>query len=91
MPRRSEQEKRELVSRWEASGLGKAAFGRLHGVSPNSLTRWREALRVRAFVEVEVATPVASEFVVQVPSGVEVRVPNGFDAEELRRLVTALC
>ena len=54
MARRSEDEKRQVLAAWKASGKGKAAFARQHGLSPNSLSRWQKALRPTGFVEVVV-------------------------------------
>ena len=90
MARRSEAEKRQILSAWEASGLGKAAFAKQHGLSPNSLYRWQKALKPAGFVEVLVQ-PAKRPLVVQVGEGVRIEVPAGFDACELRRLVQALC
>lgn len=91
MRRRSDEEKRELLAEWRASGLSRAAFARQQGVSPSSLYRWRRALERPAFVEVVAAEPTGSAFVLRLPRGVEVDVSPGFDAAELRRLVQALC
>lgn len=90
MPRRSEEEKRQLLAEWEASGLSKAAFAKQRGLSPNSLHRWYKALSPPAFVEVLTARP-APAFVLRVREAVQLEVPLGFDAAELRRLVDALC
>lgn len=91
MPRRSEDEKRQLLAEWEASGLSKAAFAKQRGVSPNSLHRWHKALKTPAFVEVLTAPAAAPAFVLRVREAVQLEVPAGFDAAELRRLVDALC
>lgn len=90
MTRRSESEKRQILSSWRASGLGKAAFAKQHGLSPNSLYRWAKALKPAGFVEV-VVPPAPCPLVVHVGDGVRIEVPADFDAAELRRLVHALC
>ena len=90
MARRSVEEKRRLLAAWEASGLGKAAFARKHGLSPNSLYRWKKALGPAGFVEVQVAR-VPAALVVHVRDHVRIEVPADFDARALRRLVDALC
>jgi transposase-like protein len=91
MPRRSDEEKRRLLAEWEASGLSKSVFAKQRGVSPNSLYRWHKALHPAAFVEVLAARPAAPVFVLRVRGAVQLEVPAGFDAAELRRLVDALC
>ena len=90
MARRSEDEKRQVLAAWKASGKGKAAFARQHGLSPNSLSRWQKALRPTGFVEVVVPTRLGPLFV-HIGEGVRVEVDPGFDASEVRRLVQALC
>ena len=91
MPRRSEEEKRQVLAEWEASGLSKSAFAKKRGLSTNSLHRWAKALKRPAFVEVMAPNSAAPAFVLRVREAVQVEVPAGFDACELRRLVEALC
>jgi transposase-like protein len=90
MRRRSEEEKRELLAEWEASGLSKAAFAKKHELSPNSLSRWQKVLTRQAFVEV-LSPSHRPAFVLRLRDEVQLEVPSGFDAGELRRLVEALC
>ncbi|HJN78011.1 MAG TPA: hypothetical protein QGF58_29125 [Myxococcota bacterium] len=89
MRRRSEGEKRVLLGEWAASGLSKVAFAKKHKVSPNSLSRWRKALTQPAFVEV--LPSLGPAFVLRLRDEIQLEVPAGFDAHELRRLVDALC
>lgn len=95
---RSIDEKRELVSAWQASGLSRTRFARLYGVSPTCLRQWSEKLHpsppaVTRFVDVELVEPAsAPALIVEVAgSGHRVVVPAGFDPSQLRRLVAALC
>lgn len=97
---RSPSEKRELVLAWRASGLSATRFARLAGVSATSLKDWSTGLPSPGataggtrFVEVEVVQPVsAAPLVVEIAgTGHRVAVPMGFDANELRRVVAALC
>ena len=90
MRRRSDAEKRELLGEWAASGLSKVAFAKKHKVSPNSLSRWRKVLARPAFVEVLPASQ-GPAFVLRLRDEVQLEVPAGFDAGELRRLVDTLC
>ena len=95
--RRSAEQWRELVEEWLASGLARQVFARSRGLSPVTLGWWRwrlgiEADRPPVFLDVIVAEPVtvAPDLVVEIGQ-LRVRVPSGFDARELRRLVDALC
>ncbi len=99
MVRRSAVEWEELVDAWLESGLSRGAFAEQAGVNPNTLAWWRWRLGrptsvTRAsevgFAEVVVHGRPAPDFVVEV-GDLRVRVTPGFDAGELRRLVTALC
>jgi len=99
-----EREMRSLVSKWRSSGLPLTAFARDRGVAPATLSWWRWELRRRArarrspaptaFVGVEVVdAPVAARplpFEVVLRGRRVVRVPAGFDAAELSRLLDAL-
>lgn len=91
--RRSKSEWRDLVERWRRSGQGRREFARSVGVNPSTLSWWCWKLQheAPAFLEVVVSEPEPSpDFELEV-AGVRVRVPLGFDAHELRRLVDALC
>ncbi|MCP4731485.1 MAG: transposase [Roseibacillus sp.] len=90
MARRTEAEKRQILAAWGASGLGKAAFAKEHGLSPNSLYRWQKALKPSGFVEVLVP-PARCPLFVHVGERTRIEVPEGFDASEVRRLVDTLC
>lgn len=103
MRRRSwpDQAKRDFVEAWKRSGLPKTRFAVENGLSPTSFSKWIEPStrlgRARAltrFLPVEVVpVPVlAAPLVVQVAgSGHRIEVPAGFDGDEVRRLVGALC
>jgi len=98
------REMRALVSQWRTSGLALASFARDRGVVPATLSWWRWELRRRAqarrspappaFVGVQVVdAPVAARplpFEVVLRGRRIVRVPAGFDAAELGRLLGAL-
>lgn len=89
---------RELVARQRRSGLSVAAFCRRHKVSPASLYGWRQRLTEEATDEPKEVSfvplplqpavpPRVSEFSVQLPNGVQVSVPQAFDAAALERLL----
>ena len=100
--RRTADEWREIVARWRSSGRSKEDYARELGVSPITLGWWQWKLAGDAsvptvtprFAEVVVVTPnepkAAPDLVVEI-GDLRVRVPSGFDAGELRRLVSALC
>ncbi len=82
-----------VLKRLDASGLSTRAFARREGLNVQRLYRWQRVLAGRdaarpAFVEVVGGAPAGLEVVLR--SGVVLRVPSGFDAEAVRRLVDAL-
>ena len=100
MARKTSEEWRALVEEWLASGRRCEEFAQARGVRATALGWWRWKLGLGAgraaeptrFLEVVVAEPAAPapDLVVEV-GVVRVRVPVGFDAGELRRVVDALC
>ena len=79
------------------SGLSLTCFAAREGLEVHRLYRWSRRLedpgdRPTGFVEVTAAVAARGEvrFDVVLRSGQVVRVPEGFDALELRRLVAAL-
>lgn len=85
---------RAALEKWRSSGQSMRAFCRERGVNPRRLGRWRGQLSVGTegprLVELVVPRHPSPGFVVHVGE-VHVEVPVGFDADELRRLVDALC
>lgn len=104
MARRDESEGRQermslLVAELEASGQSVVRFARERGLSPWTLYEWRRRLRRqnapserKPFIEVKlIDEPSAvTTMSIELPSGLRVHVPRGFEAEELRRLVGVL-
>lgn len=92
--RHSAAEWEELVSGWQASGLSCRGYAEEVGVNPRTLSWWKWKLGGAAprprFMELVVQAEPAPELIVEV-GALRVRVPCGFDAGELRRLVVALC
>jgi transposase-like protein len=101
--RRTADEWREIVERWRSSGRSKEDYARKLGVSPITLGWWQWKLACEApeptttprFAEVVVVETAyvprpAPDLVIEI-GDLRVRVPSGFDAGELRRLVSALC
>lgn len=99
MVRRSRQEWEGIVREHVASGKSATRFAAERGVNKNTLLWWSAELKrtrvpsAATFVDVVVTEPPASDpFVVVLSgSGHRVVVPRGFEGEELRRLVDALC
>ena len=97
---RTVEQWRELVRAWRASGSSATVFGRERGVNARTLRWWAWHLGSVApravgagFAEVVLSEPVPAtvpDLVVELEH-VRVRVPAGFDAGELRRLLAALC
>ncbi len=88
----NEGKAREVLSRWEGSGLAVGEFARREGVAVSRLRRWQGKLGVApggGFVAVELGPGRPGAFVVEL-GGLSVRVFPGFDAGELRRLLLAL-
>lgn len=90
---------RHVVAELESSGLSVVSFARERGLSPWTLYEWRRRLRRqdapserKPFIEVkliEKPSP-ATTMAIELPSGLRVHVPCGFEEEELRRLVGVL-
>ena len=97
---RSEVEIGEIVEAYESSGLTQAAFARSHKVALSSLSYWIRKVRggwkqrpePAALVPVRVVGSVmpVSRFEVQLANDRVVRVPAGFDGDELRRLLSVV-
>ncbi len=96
---------RHILEQFHASGLSVAAFCRLHHLPAGSLYAWRRTLADRdrraaaaeppQFVPVLLSAtampgdaPAALELLL--PQGRVLRVPAGFDADSLRRLLAVL-
>ncbi len=97
--RRSEAEWRTLVARWRGSGKSRREFAEERGLPRGTFTWWvwkvgasMAAARPEFFdvVVVDAVAERAPDLIVEVGQA-RVRVPAGFDAHELRRLVDALC
>lgn len=95
--RRTAEEWRDIVAAWLASGEGCKEFAAQRGVKATTLAWWKWKLGAEpapqplAFSSVEVVDMAEPpDFVVELDA-LRVRVPVGFDAMELRRLVAALC
>lgn len=93
-----EEEARAVVGAWRASGESLSAFARHHGVQPRRIARWNRRLETAAplhFHPVRVTgavdpKPSAAAIEIELPSGERIRLPPGFDADDLRRLFSVL-
>lgn len=86
---------RELLAEHAASGVGLKKFAESKGVPYTTLAYWKQrGRRSRAkatFAEVHVSSPPAATFFeLGLGQGRTLRIPTGFDATELQRLVAAL-
>lgn len=93
-----EEDAKAVVAAWRASGESLSAFARRHGVERRRIARWSRRLDTAAplqFHPVRVTgafdpkpSPAAIE--IELPSGERIRLPRGFDADDLRRLFSVL-
>jgi transposase-like protein len=90
--KRSTEERRALVQAWKQSGESRKQFAARIKVHLQTLTWWARALdrEMPRFAEVVHRPDPGAELVVEV-GPLRIRVPRGFDANELRRLMAALC
>ena len=90
-----EAEARVLVEAWRSSGETLSGFARRHGVGPGRLGRWVSRLgeggsTLRFHPVRLVGPPERSPIEIQLVGGRRVRVPHGFEPEELRRVLAVL-
>jgi transposase len=100
--RRGVAERRQLLDRYERSGLSQKAFCQRHGVALSTLQYWRRRARgtdqepTPSFVEIPqvsgMARALSSEgaVIIEVPGGVRFEVPTGTDAQWLSGLLRAM-
>lgn len=93
---------RELIDAQERSGLGVAEFADQHGLNPATLYWWRSRLQraersAARIVPIEIvgrdvraAVGTGKHFEIELAGGRRLRIPPGFDAAELARLIRAL-
>ena len=100
--RRGIAERRQLLDRYERSGLSQKAFCLRHGVALSTLQYWRRRARVAnqeprpSFVEIPQVTGMAralsgeAAVIIELPGGARLEVPTGTDAQWLSGLVRAM-
>ena len=94
---------RDRVRRWEQSGMGRAEFAAIEGVNASTLGWWRSELvkrdaaqrqgvvaLARVTVTPDALSACTSPLEVVTRRGATVRVPVGFDAPTLGRLLAVL-
>jgi hypothetical protein len=93
------QKWREVLARFDASGLSAAAFCRENAIAESSFFSWRRRLAPRpatpAFVEakvaaIPVAAPPAGAIEIRLRGGRRIRLRRGFDRVLLAEVVAAL-
>ena len=93
-----EDDARAVLNAWRASGESLSAFARHHGVQRSRLARWIRRLETGALVRFHpvrvtgAAHPTAwpATIEIELPSGERIRLPRGFDTDDLRRLFSVL-
>lgn len=88
-------ERRAQFEAWKTSGLSVRAFCKREGIGVNGFRYWKEKLeaggRTGSMVKVPVRlTHLAPSIEVVVSGRFTIRVPEGFRADELTRLIQAL-
>lgn len=86
----------QLLAAFERSGLSAAAFARQHHVRYTTFCNWRQrqgqAKPAPDFVQVELPPPSApAELVLELGTGVRVRITEAGQIELAARLLKALC
>ena len=90
---------RQTIARWRSSSLGVVAFAKSEGISVSTFYRMRRQVEAEATgprivpVVIRAPSPTAASarpFVVELASGLRIRVAAGFDSGELVRLCEAL-
>jgi hypothetical protein len=86
-----------MVEAWRRSGQGLGEFARRHGVQRKRVAWWASRLRGGAAEELSfhpvlvTGRPGEREGIeLEMSSGWRVRLPRGFEADELRRVLTVL-
>jgi transposase-like protein len=95
-----------MLRAWRRSGLSQTEFCRRQGIHPVTFSGWKRQLsssadpsgqpadragRTSRFVEVRLTDAgCAATYEVILPSGRVIRVPGGFDAETVARLIRAV-
>jgi hypothetical protein len=93
-----EAEARVIVEAWRASGESLGEFARRHRVDARRVARWAGRVEGSAvapvrFHPVRLARPAdggGSAIEIHLVGGQRVRVPSGFQAEDLRRVLAVL-
>lgn len=97
----TEAERSDHLRAWEASGLSARAYGAQVGINPNTLVGWRWQRRQQASDDPPAAIGRMEWIELPVPRGsaerdetielriasLSIRVPNGFEATTLRRVL----
>ena len=86
---------RELVERFQRSGLTASAFSREIGTTATTFGRWQAEVRHYGSADpqptfVQLGKELPEGFELRLESGVRVSIPYGFRADELSRLLQTL-
>ena len=95
-PKRSREEWRQIVDRYQASGLKAVEFARLEGLNVHTFAWWRHELRREARPPAPLTlvpvpkTPSRDPLVIRFPDGTELRVPHGHEPGWVGRIADVL-
>lgn len=91
------EDARQIVDAWRRSGEPVSGFAKRLGIDPRRLSRWATRLEAPSegirFLPVRVAEPEAGRGApihIELPHGRHLRVPPGFAADDLRRILALL-
>ena len=95
-PKRSREEWRQIVDRYQASGLKAVEFARQEGLNVHTFAWWRHELRQEARRTAPLTlvpvpkTPADAPLVIRFPDGTELRVPPGHEPDWVGRIADVL-
>ncbi len=90
-PRRSRKQWRQIVRRYEASGLKAVEFAQREGLNGNTFAWWRHELRRETRLTlVPVPSTPTQELVIRFGDGTEIRVPTGIEPGWVGRVAKAM-
>lgn len=91
MEKKQEEWKRHIAEQ-NRSGLSKAEYARQHGFSDKKFFYWQRRLGTKKKPHfIELGALPSERLEIRICDSVTLCVPQGFNAEELKRVIEALC